>query len=413
MRAFRPSIPATLLLLGAVCTVRAADTVLVPGDPPLTQSVVDQDRASLEWSLNLKMSEPVRALHQRRLAADWKEWDRDARVSRLRGLESWSKLGRLGNLETTYRRMQGRAGVLQHLCWAPDPALYEALLALDLASGGAPTDPDRDRVLVPRTPLTNGTVDQLAGLVEWLFDLELTRTQAAALQGLLIDEARRGDREALEGSLTQARVWGRVARLNETDRRLLRAVVLPQYAAGLAGSSDKTDRWLFALYQSANPALTAGDSPLTRWHTDATAEMFCFHNNQVAGKQEWTADRAFKEEWGKREAAAYEKASAARKQSMLQEPLRWECLRAIWPTLAEADQQQLRGQWAAVYKPLNLKSPTATLDAARRKAEQAMLNAALEKLRHDSVMFSIGQIGTGGRTEYNPRTGRYEWRSYP
>src|SRR5439155_10191131 len=118
------------------------------------------------------------------------------------------------------------------------------------------------RVIVPGTALTRGAVDRVTELVEWLFDLELTKAQGAALRELLIDEARRGDREALEGTLSLARIWGRVARLNGTDRRLVRAELLPQCVVDMtspAGADDKTNRWLLALYQSAYPALAAAD----------------------------------------------------------------------------------------------------------------------------------------------------------
>src|SRR5947207_8457413 len=81
MKALRLTIPvALLMLLGVVRPARSADRVLVPGDPALTQSTVDQERGNLEWVLDLKMSEKMRTLHRSSLVADWKGWDRDARA---------------------------------------------------------------------------------------------------------------------------------------------------------------------------------------------------------------------------------------------------------------------------------------------------------------------------------------------
>src|SRR5262249_49004695 len=108
--------------------------------------------------------------------------------------------------------------------------------------------------------------------LEWALDLELTRTQAAALQDLLIDEAKRRDKKALEGTLSLVRFWSRASRLNETDRRLIRAWYHPQIVAALTSSQDKTDRWVFSLYRSAYPALAVGQPTVTRWDTDAYAE---------------------------------------------------------------------------------------------------------------------------------------------
>jgi hypothetical protein len=418
MKALRLTVPvALLMLLGVVRPAWSADTVLVPGDPALTQSTVDQERANLEWVLDLKMSEKMRTLHRSSLVADWKGWDRDARAGFLQGVGSWSKVERLTSLDNIWLRTQSRGGVLLWLCRKPDPGLYDGLLALDLASGGPPANPDRNRVLVPGTALTRGAVERVTELFEWLFDLELTKAQGAALRELLIDEARRGDKEALEGTLSLARIWGRVARLNVTDRRLVRAEFLPQYVADMtspAGAGDKTNRWLLALYQSAYPALAAGEPPLTRWQTDAHAEMFCFHKNQVAGKEVWVADRAFKDSYAKRLAAAYEKGSAAQKEKLTRGLLQWETLRAAWPMWSDDERRQLRDKWAVAHKPVGIKPPAATtLDDARRQAEQAKLDAELERIRHETVMSIIGGINSGGRTEFNPRTNRYEWRSYP
>lgn len=405
MKAHRLTVLAALLvLLSAVCPVRSADAILVPGNPALTQREVDQERAYLEWVLGLKMSEQTRTLHQRALVADWKEWDRDSRSRFLQGVETWSKMGRASGFDDAWRRTHNRGPVLLSICSKPD--LFDALLALDLPSGGAPpADPDRDRVLVPGSALTRGVVDQFSELIEWLFDLELTRVQGAALQELLIDEVKRGDKPAQEGTLSSIRFWGRVGRLNATDRRLVRAAYVPEFVANLPGTKDKTDRWLLSVYQSAYPALTAGDSPLTRWDTDAYAEMFCFQNNQAAGKEVWVADRGFKDSYGKRLAAAYPKASAAEKAQMTQGRSQWETWRAVWPSVSEEDQGKWRTRWAEMYKPVEAKPLTAaTVDEARRKAEQAKLAAELEQIRHETVMDIIKRM--------NPRTDRYG-RPYP
>jgi hypothetical protein len=415
MKALRLTVPAALLvLLGVVCPARSADAVLVPGDPALTQNAVDQDRAFTEWVLGLKMSEPLRTLHQRAVVADWNGWDRDARSAYLQGVANWSKMGRLSSLDDTWLRTQNRGAVLLRLGQLPDPGLFDGLLALDLASGGPPPDPDRNRVLVPGTALTKGALERFSQWVEWAFDRELTRAQGAAVQDLLLDEARRGDKAALEGSLSMARFWGRVGRLNETDRRLIRAAFHPQLVAALAGSQDKTDRWLFGLYQSAYPVLAAGEPSLTRWNADASAEMFCFQYNQAAGKEVRVADRAFKDSYAKRLAAAYEKASDAEKAQLTQGRAKWETLRAVWPALAEDDRRELRRRWADTYKTVEIKPPaTTTLDDARRQAERAKLDAELERIRHETVMSIINKIGGSGGMEFNSRTNRYEWRSYP
>lgn len=406
MRAVRLIVPAALLvLLGVIRPVRAADEVLVPGKPALTQSAVDQDRDLMEWVFDQKMNEKLGEAHKRYFVALWKNKDEAGRTAYLQGLEGWSKIRQRSHLDQVWVRTQMRAGLLVELCWFDDPTLFDGLLALDRVSGGRPADPDQDKVLVAGTALTRGAVDQFREFVEWAFDLKLTRAQSAAVQDLLIDEARRADKKALEGSLTVVRFWSRLSQLNATDQRLVRAVDFPNLVAGLGSSEDRTDRWLFALYQSAYPVLAEGDPPLTRWSTDAHAELFCFQNNQVAGKEVWVADRAFKDSYGKRLAAAYQKADAAGKQQLAEGALQWETLQAVWPNLSEEEQRTLRTHWAEVYKPLNIKPPTATtLDEARRKAEQAKLEAELERIRHQSVMDSIRRIAP----RYNPVTGRYE-----
>src|SRR5262245_37307942 len=92
-------VPARLAaLLGIAEAARAADEVVVPGQPALTRRALDQAREGVEWALGREMSASARALYERQHIAGWKEMDAEARAAHLKGVEHWAQSARLAPL---------------------------------------------------------------------------------------------------------------------------------------------------------------------------------------------------------------------------------------------------------------------------------------------------------------------------
>lgn len=62
---------AALVLLGSLVPARDADKVLVPGDPPLTQEMVNRYQERWQWYCDLQLSEQQRKDHRRLFIAFW------------------------------------------------------------------------------------------------------------------------------------------------------------------------------------------------------------------------------------------------------------------------------------------------------------------------------------------------------
>src|SRR6516162_9202165 len=60
-----------LFLVVGFTPVHAADKVLLAGDPPLTQDMVDQYQERWQWYCDIQMSELQRKEHQRLLVNFW------------------------------------------------------------------------------------------------------------------------------------------------------------------------------------------------------------------------------------------------------------------------------------------------------------------------------------------------------
>jgi hypothetical protein len=379
MNALRWIVPAAVVMATGV-GARAGDQILVPGKPALTQSVVDEHRVFVEWVFNRKLNETLRPAHKDYYVARWRSVDPEVRSGMLQAAESWKKRGQLSLSEQAWSRTWARATLLHELCVIDDPALYNALATFD-KSDRPRHDPDRDKVLVPGSSLTQRVVDQVSEYIEWALAVELTRREGIVLQEFLIDEVKRGDKQAIHNTMGCVRMWERVSRLSASDQRLVQAAYSPPFVAALKVSKDKCDRWLLGIYQAAYPVLAIGDPPLTRFTSDAQAELFCFQHNQAVGKQVWVADRAFKDSYAQRTAAAYAQAGAAEKRQMQHAALDWQVWRAVWPAYSETQRNEWRMKWAKLYQPLNLQAPTASTPEERLRTEMQ-----LNGIRHSMWM---------------------------
>jgi hypothetical protein len=85
-----------VLLLGGLTFALGADTVLAPGDPPLTQQQVDTYTQFFSYLLAVKLDADESKTFQGLVVADWKGWDRPARDAFLKQLAEWEEVSKKG-----------------------------------------------------------------------------------------------------------------------------------------------------------------------------------------------------------------------------------------------------------------------------------------------------------------------------
>src|SRR5262249_34831238 len=68
-----------------------ADTILVPGDPPLTREAVNRTRDMMEWVLDLRLSDDQHDKWQSAFVTEWQKKDHADMVSALAGWEEFKR----------------------------------------------------------------------------------------------------------------------------------------------------------------------------------------------------------------------------------------------------------------------------------------------------------------------------------
>lgn len=181
-------------------------TVLVPGDPPLTQGMVDLYRTAMDAILDLQMTDNQREEFQKALIEDWKRNDPKQWA---KGIESW----RAPLSRGPYARRVWRAGqlplLLDGLHKSNDGADAWLLAAYDAAHKPGS---DRNPVLAEGDPpLTRDVVDQYGAMVEAVLDFSasggLTDGQRRDLQDLLVKDWKGMDRAARQDFLQTLQKW--------------------------------------------------------------------------------------------------------------------------------------------------------------------------------------------------------------
>jgi hypothetical protein len=403
------------LLLGGLNLASGADKVLVPGDPPLTQTLLEKRLRFLEWLLDARFTDKQRTDYQSLFMQAWKNakpaqqrhWDQCMTAD----AERLDKMGR----EERVRQQQ--AAILR-LLPVYEKSTYpgERWIAEQYHELYKPGGPNNPILVAGDPPLTQRLADLDTAFVELLLDLRLPAEQRKEYRALLVenwkesgaDERRRRTKD-LE-KLTQLPAWSNYRRAE------VRALNLANTRAEWAKDQTKRGRWLVALDEEScrpasarNPVLVDSEPPLTQLVVDRYRDFLEFMIDlSVSGgfsiqEREILQDFLVKG-WKKRTADA--------RKDLLADLKRWseeagrgtaaadKCISAMRPRLLA----ELR---VARDDPLSLW----LLEVRNRETELHQQNLALEKRRDEMALDSIRAIPTGptGHWEYNSRIRSYEW----
>lgn len=397
-----------------------ANKVLAAGPPDaLTAGATDQQADFYDWSLGLRLGDGARAELRKLIVQDWTTIE-----STRRGILDTARLmddppgGGAGELS----RLRDRASTLLFICGQPQNVVNRAAMdAYRKAHPGVkePTLPVGAKVLAPGTPpLTEGEAECTRLCFEWLFGFAFTAEQRAAFRKTQLDEWTRKDKPAMEGTLENAFLYSQLMWLTPEDRELVRAFALPQFLKGIRETKDTDpgNRWLLEQYEAQYPSLVKGKTGPTQADADALGALLRFQTLEVTGGDTAAADKvaATTVEKVKAGAGATHEVTGAAQQLAL--------VRYAWPTLGEADRQELRDRWADSLRPLGVSpklaawqatpAPAREIDsvAAWRALQTQQQNTAMIsnmlRMQHQTNMTIIRNMGsTPYKYEY-----KYEYR---
>jgi len=408
---------AVLVVLGGLTPARGADRVLLPGNTPLTQKMVDQYQERWQWYCDVPMSEKQRRTHQRLLIGYWLKKTMSYRqalaAAYSRSYEAYREDLQLEGQEQEWRRAQIRLQWMNVLRKDADASsrYLTALYNAAYKPGGS-----KNPILVKgNPPLTRVTMDQRIVTVEWLLDAPLTKKQRQKYQRLYIEAWAQADRETRQSRVQSAA--GNAALLQQASpyqRHFFRSTNLKRFLTAMAKEdADAVDRWVLAEYRAMskvgsprNPLLVPGRPPLTQVLVDRYGDYLeAMLDLSVSGgfsaPQRQTLQRYLVKDWKKMDARTREK--------MLADLKRW--ADATGKGAAEANKlvPALRPKLLVQLRTAGNERSQWLLEIANQERKKADLLSDAERRRHGAAMKLIDNLRPFGHWGYNARTGRYEW----
>jgi hypothetical protein len=278
MRSLRSAVTlAALALLGGLTPASAQEKVLVAGNPPLTQEMVDQYQQRWQWYCDIKLTAEQRRQHRQHFVAFWKKAANPTRHELVTAYaaeqKQWREVLDMAVASRQRRRAEVRGRWMASLRQFPDATARLLVSTYDAAykPGGA-----KNPILVAGDPpLTLAMIDLNTAAGEVVLDLRLSEKQRREYQRLLTEEwkglgaAEKQKRARDFKLLEQLPTW------SDYRRNEIRAFNQAQFRASWAKDPTAANRWWAALDREAsrpgsarNPVLLNTNPPLTQLLVD-------------------------------------------------------------------------------------------------------------------------------------------------
>jgi hypothetical protein len=403
----------TLVLLGGMTPLRSQDRVLVPGDPALTQDLVEKRLKYLEWLLDTRFTARQRSDYQRLFTQAW----RNAQPAQRRHWDDYmtrdaERVDQLGPEES----VQQRRATLPLLVTSWEKSTYPGeRWALQqyrlLYQPGGPNNPIR---VAGDPPLTQQFLDVETDHAEVVLDLRMTAKQREEYQQLVQDQWKAKDKEQKVQWVKGNKQWGaRLPTYRPHGRHLTRALNLPRWQKVWAESPDDPQcRWCSALYESTfkpgsarNPVLVDGTPELTQLLVDRHGDYLEVMLDLSTSGGFTTAQRQVLQDYLVKD---WKRMSDEERAGLLGDLKRWEDAAGKGIEPAKQSISALRPKLLAQLSTARSDARSQWLleiaVAERRKAEQV---AKDQQMMFDAMRFIIRKMEDGHWE--NRGNGRLEW----
>jgi hypothetical protein len=419
MNLFRCVLAGSALLLGGLTSARGQGKILVSGEPPLTQEVVDLYQEMWEWCCDVKLTVEQRKEHTRLFVAFWKKSGPDVTQARLEGYgrmeKEWRGIMQLKGAEQRRKRLQVKQRWLGILRKAKDDAPGQLLLtAYDAAY--KPGGSKNPVVVAGNPPLGKVTIDHATVYTEWLLDRPLTDEQRKENQRFYIAAWKQWGREKKEKE-RDAIAWlaDLLQQASAYDRHYWRAIMLPKKLTvwGKEGAEAES-RWRLGLYREAskpgskdNPILVEGKPALTQELVDRYGDYIEIMLDLSVSGGLTDAQRRDLQDYLVKD---WKGMAAATKEGIVADLKVW--ADGAGRGVGEANKQvgSLRPRLLAQLETAGGQRSKWLLGIAARERKMAEALGEAERQRHKAAMRLIDNLRPTGSWRFDPVKGRYEWR---
>jgi hypothetical protein len=405
---------AALLLLSGFNLVTAADKVLVPGEVPLTQEVVDQFLERWQWFTNIQLSDKQSKEFQRLMIVHWQKQDKSARQGMVRGFKGdqqlYNEYLQLKGQEQELKRLQFRFKLMAVLRKNNAP-IHQYLTSLydEAYKPGGRNNP----VLVKGDPpLTQGMVDLDTFIVEMMFDTSLTDEQRREFRQLWIDDWATQDQRKRQETVKNLDAQADVPTWNTFIRNVKRAFNLPKNIERASKATDAKSRWLAATYAALvkpgsdrNPVLVDVKPPLTQLVVDRSRDyaevMLDLRSDGFTRPQRQVLQDYLVKEW--------KQMTRDEREEQLAEAQRWFDAAGEGARGNEAVKviNSMRPRFLVQLQADNRGSSKWLLETLAQEREREARQAKDQEMMFDAMRYIIRQMNGDGHWEY--RNGRSQW----
>jgi hypothetical protein len=405
------------LLLGSIALARGEDKVLVPGDPPLTQEVVDNCRRMAEWALSIELGEKERRQWEQLFVVEFLKKNpakRKASMTVYQGFGPYlDKASKMPDADRSRERALKRDFWLDALRKSTDRDDKLLLAAHDDAykPGGS-----KNPILVKSVPpLTQGMVDLDAATAEVLLDLQLSDEQRRKFRDLRIEDWKSWDAAKRQRDAKNTESWANLPVFSNYKRNEQRALTQTNLLKEFRKKdSGELAQWLLTLHESAikpgserNPVLVDGMPQLTQLMVDSYIDYVEIMIDLSISGGFTTRQRQVLQDYLVKD---WKKLSVDDRKELLDDIKRWEDAAAMGADEANKSIGALRPKLLAQLR-------TARDDARSQwllvvfDRERELLQARLQ------VIKQVGELKRDiaramepkGHWEYNLNTRRHEW----
>jgi hypothetical protein len=370
------------------------DKVLVPGNPPLTESIVTSTIDFRSWVLEIPFTAQQKMQQRAMMVQNWQN-------PRVKSNPIWTALeiesmGGLRPEDSEFDQVNFQEKAVKSLrADTGNPESQWLIKAYDAAHPPiAAGDP----------PLTESMVSHYTTFLAWLLEVPLTQDFKNYMRAMLIrdwkdpkDQA--GDMVILKQELEMSRVPH-----GSTEREFLRSFDQPDMIMrNRPNKKDPDPQYLVAAYDAAHRPIATGVVPLTRQASDAWTELYCFVSTQKGTPM--VASPAAKDDFAKVLTQKFATFPPEQQKALAKMPQTWTTMRMAWLVDTKDIQEKLIAMWQRIL-PANqpndpqLAAAEAALDrvnAFKAKDPNSVTQQELLSAANDSDLVAQQYRRSGGK----------------